>query len=303
MSTISPTAKGINSGAGSMSNSTPTMNTTTYQPVPFSKPRGPLSQVAMVVIPPLVVFALFLVLYTWVRSGLEPHRQFLMPSGSELWHNAFALPEIRYELLTRALTTIGIALTGLAVSIPIGILLAVIMFRAMILERALFPNIVAMQSIPTLAIIPLIQTALGFGMLPKVLIVAKFTLFAIPITLLLGLKSVDRGIIDLFRLQGARWHTILFKACFPSAAPSLFAGLRIAASLAVISAIVSELFFLAGRGGLGQMIINSKIDFKYEQMYAGLITATLLSVSVYIIFTWLGNRFFAGWHESGAPQT
>ncbi len=276
---------------------------TAHQPVPFTAARGVLGNLVMLLVPPIVLFGMLIVLYAMVRANLEPHRQFLMPSGYELWTNAFGIAEVRWELLNRSITTIGIALAGLGISIPVGILLGVIMFRATILERAMFPNIVAFQSIPTLAIIPLIQTALGFGTLPKVLIVAKFTMFAIPITLLLGLKSVDRGIINLFRLQGASWRTTLVKACFPSAAPALFAGLRIAASLAVISAIVSELFFLAGRGGLGQMIINSKIDFKYEQMYAALITATFLSVCVYIAFTWLGHRLFSEWHESGGKET
>lgn len=286
-----------------MTQTTPSPDLTTHRPVPYTTSRGTLGNLVMLIVPPVVLFGTFILLYAMVRSNLEPHRQFLMPSGYELWYNAFGLPEVRWELLQRSLITISIAMAGLCISIPVGILLGVIMFRATILERAMFPNIVAFQSIPTLAIIPLIQTALGFGTLPKVLIVAKFTMFAIPITLLLGLKSVDRGILNLFRLQGASWGTTLIKACFPSAAPSLFAGLRIAASLAVISAIVSELFFLAGRGGLGQMIINSKIDFKYEQMYAALMTATFMSVCVYVAFTWLGHWLFSEWHESGGKET
>lgn len=285
-----------------MSDTAPATNITAHEPVPFAPPRGFFAHILMLVVPPIILFGMLLVVYAMVRANLEPHRQFLMPSGYALWSEAFAVAAVRWELLERAITTLAIALAGLAVSIPVGILLGVVMFRALILERALFPNIVALQAIPTLAIIPLIQTALGFGTLPKILIVAKFTLFAIPITLLLGLKSADRGIINLFRLQGANWRTILLKACFPSAAPSLFAGLRIAASLAVLSAIVSELFFLAGRGGLGQMIINSKIDFKYEQMYAALIVATLMSVCVYVAFTWLGHKLFSEWHESGGKE-
>lgn len=278
------------------------MSLQSYAATPYVAAPNRLSQLVLLVLPPLVLFAGLMGLYAWVRAGLPDHRQFLMPSGWALWDQAFGLAEVRAELFERALTTLGIALIGLAISIPLGILLAVIMFRALLIERAMFPNLVLLQAIPTLAIIPLIQTALGFGILPKILIVAKFTMFSIPITLLLGLKSVDRGIIDLFRLQGASWTTILIKACLPSAAPALFAGLRIAASLAVISAIVSELFFLAGRGGLGQMIINAKLDFKYEQMYAGLITATFMSLCCYIAFTWLGHRLFAAWHDSGGKQ-
>lgn len=275
----------------------------TYPAIPFVKPKGRAMRLLAVILPPVVFFIGLALIYAWVRSGLPAHRQFLMPSGWALWDQAFGIAEVRAEIAERALTTLGIALAGLAISMPLGMLLAIIMFRDVILERALFPNIVLNQAIPTLAVIPLIQTALGFGLLPKVLIVANFTLFSIPITLLLGLKSVDRGIINLFRLQGASWTTTLVKACLPAAAPALFSGLRIAASMAVLSAIVSELFFLAGRGGLGQMIINAKIDFKYEQMYAGILVATLMSLAVYVAFTWAGNKLFADWHESSAPKT
>ena len=272
---------------------------------PASPMRGPRSwarRLAILIGPPILFFILLLLAYGVTRASLEPHRQFLMPSASALWHNAFAMPAFRAELFERSLTTLGIALAGLAISIPLGMLFAVVMFRALILERAILPLIIVNQAIPTLAIIPLIQTALGFGLLPKILIVANFTLFAIPITLLFGLKSVDRGILDLFRLQGASWHKVLIKGCLPAASPALFSGLRIAASMAVLSAIVSELFFLSGRGGLGQLIINAKLDFKYEQMYGAILFATLMSLMVYIAFTWMGQKIFAAWHESGSEQ-
>jgi NitT/TauT family transport system permease protein len=239
---------------------------------------------------------MLMVIYNWTRMQLPEYRQFLMPSAQGLWEKAFSRPEVWAELGQRALVTISIALAGLAISIPVGIGLGIIMFRMRLMERAIFPYLVALQSIPILAIIPLIQSALGFGFLPKVLIVALFTFFSIPTTLLLGLKSLDRSVIDLFRLQNASWWMMLRKAGFPSAAPTLFAGLRISAGLAVIGAIVSELFFLAGPGGLGQMLINAKIEFKYEEMYAALIISSALSISVYLFFNLLGNLLFSSWH-------
>lgn len=260
---------------------------------------GLAQRLAVSLVPPLVMGVLLVLGYIWTRSVLEPHRQFLLPTAEGLWTEAFSKPAVLAELAQASVTTLSIALTGLAISIPIGLALGVVMFRFKVMEKAIFPYLVALQSIPILAIIPLLQTALGFGFFPKVLIVALFTFFAIPTTLLLGLKSVDPAVIDLFRLQGARWPTILRKAGFPSAAPTLFAGLRIAAGMAVIGAIVSELFFLSGPGGLGQMLINAKIDFKYEQMYAALLVSSALSIAVYLLFSWLGNRLFAEWHESG----
>lgn len=270
-----------------------------YHGIPLAPPEPRAMRILRTLAPPIVMGLALVALYAFTRSQLEPHRQFLMPGAADLWGKAFSRHDVLAELAERALVTITIAVTGLAVSIPVGIGLGVMMFRLKVMERATFPYLVALQSIPILAVIPLIQSALGFGFLPKVLIVALFTFFSIPTTLLLGLKSVDRGIVDLFRLQGASWHAILWKAGFPSAAPSLFAGLRISAGLAVIGAIVSELFFLAGRGGLGQMLINAKIEFKYEQMYAALITASALSICVYLFFSLLGTWFFADWHESG----
>lgn len=270
-----------------------------YLAKPLAMRPGMSQRFAAALLPPLLMGVLVVIAYIWTRSGLETHRQFLMPTLEGLWTQAFSQPVVLGQLFNAAVTTLSIALAGLAISIPIGMLLGVVMFRFQVMEKAIFPYLVALQSIPILAIIPLLQSALGFGFLPKVLIVALFTFFSIPTTLLLGLKSVDRSIIDLFRLQKAGWPTMLIKAGFPSAAPTLFAGLRISAGLAVIGAIVSELFFLSGPGGLGQMLINAKIDFKYEQMYAALLVSSVLSISVYLLFSWLGNRLFSEWHESG----
>lgn len=277
----------------------PGIATRTFPAVPPRPAPGPLRSLAASVLPPVILGLLLIALYGHVRAGLPPHRQFLMPSAEGLWTQALSRPEVLRELAERSWVTILIAVTGLGVSIPLGMAIGVVMFRFHVMERAVFPYLVALQSIPILAIIPLIQSALGFGFTPKVLIVALFTFFAIPTTLLLGLKSLDKGILDLFRLQGAGWRKMLWKAGLPSAAPALFAGFRISTGMAIIGAVTSELFFMAGRGGLGQMLINSKTEFKYEQMYAALIASSALSIAVFVFFTVLGNRLFASWHESG----
>jgi NitT/TauT family transport system permease protein len=271
---------------------------------PYVPPRPPPRQPsrwgawAQRLAPPLALGLCLAGLYAWGQQSLEEHRRFLMPGADAIWRGGFGDPLIRAELLRAALVTAHIALAGLAISIPIGVALGVAMFRWRVAERAMFPYLVALQSIPILAIIPLLQALLGFGFLPKALIVALFTFFAIPTTLLLGLKSLDSAILDLFRLHQAGWRVMLFKAGLPSAMPALFAGLRISAGLAVIGAIVSELFFISGDGGLGQLLVNAKIDFQYEKMYAGLIVSAAMSIAVYLVFGWLGRALFAKWHSS-----
>jgi NitT/TauT family transport system permease protein len=271
-----------------------------HPPRPPRARPNPAARWAARLLPPLLLGLVLATLYAYGRAGLEEYRRFLMPAPGEIWEGAFGSAAVRAELWRAAGVTAQIALTGLAISIPGGMLLGVLMFRSMWIERAVSPYLVVLQSIPVLAIIPLLQSLLGFGFLPKVLIVALFTFFAIPTTLLLGLKSLDKGTGELFRLEGASWQTTLLKAGLPSALPSLFAGIRISASLAVIGAIVSELFFVSGDGGLGQMLVNSKIDFLYEQMYAALIVSAAMSIGVYLFFGWLGERLFSHWHDSGA---
>ena len=152
-----------------------------HRPVPNPVPPSPAMRFAQSVLPPVVLGVALLALYAWVRSGLPEHRIFLMPSGVDLWDKAFSRPEVLAELAQRALVTLSIAAAGLACSIPIGVLLGMLMFRLVMMERAIFPYLVALQSIPILAIIPLIQAALGFGFLPKVLIVAMFFSSAAPV--------------------------------------------------------------------------------------------------------------------------
>lgn len=269
-----------------------------HPPAPMRPAPGRARRVAAALLPPVLLGAVIVAAYAAIRAGLPAHRQFLMPSASALWQEALSRPDVLRELGARSLVTLAIAAAGLAVSIPLGMAVGTLMFRLRVMERAVFPYLVALQSVPILAIIPLIQSAFGFGYAPKVLIVVLFTFFPVPTTLLLGLKGLDPGIVNLFRLQGAGWLTMLRKAGLPAAAPALFAGFRIATGMAIIGAVTSELFFLAGRGGLGQMLINAKTDFKYEQMYAALLASSALSIGVYLAFTWVGNRLFADWHAA-----
>lgn len=277
-----------------MSRSTEQSGGVMHYPATKPKPaQGLATRMIHRFLPPIMFGLIVISAYVWIRAGLEPHRQFLMPTFEGLWHEAFGRADFVAELVASALVTLEIAIIGLAVSIIIGVTIGLIMFRSRVMERALSPYLVITQSIPVLAIVPLLQIAFGFGFAPKVLVVVLLTFFSVPTTLLIGLKNVDRGIVDLFRLYGADWFVILYKAGLPSAAPTFFAGLRISASLAVIGAIVSELFFLSGPGGLGQLLINSKIDFRYEQMYAALIVSSALSLGIYHIFSTAERVLFA----------
>jgi NitT/TauT family transport system permease protein len=249
-------------------------------------------------LPPILLGAAMLSLYVWGHYQLEGARRFLLPLPATLWTEAFGLEVVRAELWSRLLITCQIAFAGLAISIGLGMVLAIFMHRSKLLERASYPYLVALQAIPVLAITPLLQAGLGYGLTPKVMVCVIISFFPIPTVLLYGLKSTNKQWIELFQLYGAGWWTILFKVKLPSAMPTLFAAFRISAGLSVIGAIVGELFFRTGQGGLGQMLINSKFNFQYPRLYAALIVSSLLSISIFLLFSWAAERLFAPWHES-----
>jgi NitT/TauT family transport system permease protein len=270
----------------------------TPPPIVLPKPNKFIERLKLI-LPPVVGFLVLLCVYWYLHNRLASNRKFLMPWFGDLWSKGLADGETNRELFDALKLTARVSFQGLAISIIVGGLLGIAMFRLRWLERASYPFLVALQAIPVLAIAPLLQVGFGYGLWPKTLVCVIISFFPIPTTLLLGLRSVDQGMVDLFRMQGASWLTTLRKLALPSAMPSLFAGLRIAAGLSVIGAIVGELQFQGGADGLGAKLVEYRKEVHYEQMYAGLIWSSLLSISVFVFFTWLGNRLFSHWHESG----
>lgn len=266
-------------------------------------PRSTVAAAIARVAPPVLAGVLFLALYALARADLPEERRFLMPSFDALWHEAFAQGAVWAELGAALGVTLAIAGAGLALAVGVGAGLGLLMFRFRGVERALFPYLVVLQSLPILAVAPLLQVALGYGYAAKIAITFLIAFFPVPTTLLFGLKSVERPLLELFRLERASWLTTLTKLTLPAALPALFAGLRIAAGLAVIGAIVGELFFQTGTGGLGQMIMNAKMNFEYPKMYAALMASALLSIAIFVGFSRLGARLFGSWHASGARTT
>jgi NitT/TauT family transport system permease protein len=265
---------------------------------PVKKPSWVRQQIGAA-LPPSVMFAVLLGAYWFFHNRLSDNRKFLMPWFGDIWSKGLADGETISELWGGLQLTARLAFQGLGISILLGCLLGIAMFRFRWLERANSPFLVALQSVPILAIVPLIQVAFGYGLWPKTLVCVIISFFPIPTTLLLGLRSVDQGMVNIFRLQGASWTTTLRKLAMPNAMPTLFAGLRISSGLSVIGAIVGELFIRGGADGLGSLLVEYRTEVRYEEMYAALVWSSLLSISVYVFFTVLGNRLVRSWHESG----
>jgi NitT/TauT family transport system permease protein len=252
--------------------------------------------------PPLAVLVAMLgVWYGVSYLLLDPDRRFLVPPPHEVVRVGFLDPYNLEELLDALWLSTRVAFIGLAVAIAIGTALAVAMSQARWVERSVYPYAVITQTVPILACVPVFGFWFGFGFFSRVLVCIIIALFPIIANTLFGLQSVPREHHDLFTLHGAGRLTRLWKLQLPAALPSVFTGLRIAAGLAVIGAIVGDFFFKQGDPGIGILIDRYQSRLQSEQMVAAIILSSLLGIVVFWLFGFLARRVVGSWHESAGP--
>jgi NitT/TauT family transport system permease protein len=251
------------------------------------------------VLPPLVLGAVAIGIWYFISYVvLDEDRRFLMRPPHEVVQVGFLEWENLRELLEGLWVSTRVALIGLAISIVLGIFIAVIMSQARIAERAIFPFMVMLQAIPILAITPLIGFWFGYGTNARVIVCVLISLFPIIVNTLFGLQSADRAMHDLFTLQHASRVTRLRKLMFPAALPAIFAGMRISAGLSVIGAIVGDFFFGLGTPGIGQLLRKHASQLNGEQLFATVIVSCLLGVAVFLFFGWLQQRVVGKWYDT-----
>ena len=249
--------------------------------------------------PPFAVFvAVIGVWYGVSYVLLDPQRRFLVPPPHAVVQVSFLEPDSLRELLTALWLSTRVAFTGLAIAIALGMSLAIAMSQARWIERSVYPYAVMTQTVPILACVPLFGFWFGFGFPSRVLVCLIIALFPIIANTLFGLQSASQEHHDLFTLHGAGRLTRLWKLQLPAALPSIFTGLRIAAGLAVIGAIVGDEFFRQGEPGIGILIDLYRSRLQSEQMIAAILLSSLLGIVVFWFFGFLARRVVGGWHES-----
>lgn len=223
------------------------------------------------------------------EGGLLP--DFLLPSPVQVWR---ALVGDFPVLLDNARVTLTEAALGLAIGIAVALALATLMHRVRVLYRALYPLLVITQTIPTIAIAPLLVLWMGFGMAPKVTLVALTTFFPIAVSLLDGYAATDKAAADLLRSMGAgRWQ-IFRHLEFPSALSHFFSGLRVSASYAVVGAVISE--WLGGSEGLGVYMTRVKKAYAFDRMFAVILVIVAVSLLLMLLVTAL-RRLAMPWER------
>ena len=251
---------------------------------------------------PVVVFGLFVGLWYlmsyWGLEHLFSKPQFLLPPLHKVINESVTNTYVRDQLVAATVLSMRVAFIGLAIAIVLGIGLAILMSQAKWIERSLFPYLVALQAIPILAFVPLLAVFFGFNFKARVIVCIIISLFPIVSNTLFGLLSADQSLHDLFTLRKASRWTRLTKLQFPAALPAMFAGLKIAAGLSVIGAVVGDTFFRQGKPGIGILIDNFRSRLQNEAMYGAVLIAAIIGIVVFVFFTWLSEKTVGHWYES-----
>ena len=220
------------------------------------------------------ISAIALILIVWQAvSSLGIVDSFLLPSPVQVIK---AFVEEFPALMENSVITLAEAFIGLGLGIVLGFVMAVLMDQFDPLYKAFYPLVVLTQTIPTVAIAPLLVLWFGYEMAPKVILIVITTFFPITVGLLNGFKSIDADSVHLLRAMGAgRWQIFRYIK-LPGAMSQFFAGLRISASYAVVGAVISE--WLGGFGGLGVYMTRVKKAYSFDKMFAVIFLISIISL-------------------------
>jgi NitT/TauT family transport system permease protein len=229
---------------------------------------------------------------------------YMLPSP---WAVARAVSARFPSLLNSLAITAEESAGGLVASIIVGVLVALFIAQSRWVRRLLYPYTILLQTVPIIAIAPLILMWVGAGTVAVALIAFIISLAPVIANTTQGLVSVDENLVNLFLMHNASPTQILFKLRLPHAVPSLFVGIRIASGIAVIGAVTGELYAgssRVGQGGLGYSILYASSQLQTDYLFALVLAATVLGFSFFFVVMFLEWYFLHRWHESArVPET
>lgn len=250
------------------------------------------------IVPPLVLLIVAVGIWQLVSYViLDPSRQFLLPPLQTVLDQSFFVSANATSLLQGFWITAYLALIGLAISMLLGVTIAIVMHQSQYLERSLYPYLILLQTVPILALVPLIGFWFGFSTTPRIVVCVLISLFPVVANTSFGLQSATAAQHDLFRLHQAGRLRVLRSLLLPAALPAMFAGFRISAGLSVVGEIVGGFFFQKGPTDLG-ILINSYVDeLNTPVLFGSVIVSAILGVLVFWLFTGLGRLVYGSWKE------
>lgn len=203
------------------------------------------------------------------------------------------------QLIRHAWVTLQEVLAGYGLAVTLGLLVAVIVTTSVLAEKIIMPIVVVIQTIPKVAIAPLLIVWFGFGMESKILTTALIAFFPVLVNSVMGLNSASTEHIHMLRSFGASRFQVLTRLRFPNAVPSIVAGLDVAAILSIIGAVVSE--FVGAQAGLGYLIMASNFTLDVSRMFAVLVMLSAIGLVMHGLIVFIGRKV-AFWSEENRSR-
>jgi ABC-type nitrate/sulfonate/bicarbonate transport system permease component len=250
---------------------------------------------------PLAVIAILLgawelaARWEWI-SGALSIEDFLVPAPSDI---AESLWRDRSLLADDAWVTVREVVLGFLIALAAGLAFAIALHLSETLRRAFYPLLVASQTIPPVAIAPILVVWFGFGIAPKLFLVGLICFFPITVNTLDGLRSVDPQLITMMRTLGAARIQILGRVELPSALPFLFSGARIAIAVAVIAAVFAE--WAGADSGLGHQILIASSQLLTARMFAAIVVLSAIAILLFALVT-IVERLVVTWDNRGVTR-
>jgi NitT/TauT family transport system permease protein len=244
---------------------------------------------------PLLLIVLLVVLWQVLTRSLDIPK-FLLPAPTDI---AKLMIDEWPLIQMHSLATIGSIVSGYITAVLFALAISALMIRFPLVERLIMPIFVGLQSVPKIAIAPLILVWVGAGTGSKVAVVVSIAFFPIVINTMAGFKEVDRGLADVFRSVDANERQMFFRLRLPYAMPYIFAGLRIATTLAVLGAIVAE--WLAASNGLGYLVLSGSFNFNTARSFAAIIVLAVIGTTFFALMSWLERVI--SWKREGSDST
>ncbi|MFT0786970.1 ABC transporter permease [Synechococcus sp. H55.10] len=240
----------------------------------------------------LPVVTLLLTLALWeagVRLLQVP--RFVLPAPSAIWQSMQEWDEV---ILGHSLFTLSSTLLAFGLALVGGILLGSLIGSSRLAHLCLYPLLVGFNTIPKVALVPLLAIWFGLGMIPAVITAFLLAFFPIAVNVAVGLETVEPEMRDVLRSLGASGWEIFLKVGLPHSLPYLFASLKVAISLAFVGAVIAET--VASNRGLGYLIVSASSSFDVPLAFAGLVALGLMGVLLYSFFAAL-ERYLLAWRQ------
>ncbi len=256
---------------------------------PILKPKKQAPAWLADVYPPTIVIGIAILVWHLLatQTGLT---RFILPSPIDVIDAGWETRDLLWEAIQITLLE---TIIGLTAALLLGVGLAAAIDLSPFLRRALYPILVASQTVQILAIAPLLIIWFGFGLLPKILVVVLICFFPMAVSTADGLRSSDPEQVNLLRSMGATNSQIWRMVRLPAALPSFFSGLRIAVTYSIVGATIGE--WVGGSGGLGVYLLRSKNALATDQVFVAMLITTILSIGLFAI-VYLVERLMLPWY-------